>query len=65
MPTIPAAREAVPLVVCKISLDGVGEITIGEKKYMLQAGESILMPANIEHAVFAPERFKMFLVVSF
>ncbi|MBI9094550.1 MAG: cupin domain-containing protein [Sphaerochaeta sp.] len=48
-----------------IALDGVGEITIGEDKYMLQAGESILMPANIEHAVFAPERFKMFLVVSF
>lgn len=42
-----------------------GEITIGEDTYILQAGESILMPANIEHAVFAPERFKMFLVISF
>jgi quercetin dioxygenase-like cupin family protein len=48
-----------------IALDGVGEITIGEDTYILQAGESILMPANIEHAVFAPERFKMFLVISF
>ena len=48
-----------------IALDGVGEITIGDEKFMLHAGESILMPANIEHAVFAPERFKMFLVVSF
>ncbi len=48
-----------------IALDGVGEITIGGEKYILQAGESILMPANVEHAVFAPERFKMFLVVSF
>ena len=48
-----------------IVLDGVGEITIGSDTFTVLAGESIMMPANIEHAVFAPERFKMFLVVSF
>jgi len=46
-------------------LDGMGEITIGGKKYSLHSGESIVMPARKPHAVYAPERFKMFLTVVF
>jgi quercetin dioxygenase-like cupin family protein len=46
-------------------LDGKGKFTIGKKEYFLNAGESILMPAKIPHAVFAEERFKMLLTVSF
>ncbi|NCC14685.1 MAG: cupin domain-containing protein, partial [Spirochaetia bacterium] len=34
-------------------------------KFLLKAGESILMPSSVPHAIFAPERFKMFLVVIF
>ncbi|MDD3904538.1 MAG: cupin domain-containing protein [Spirochaetia bacterium] len=48
-----------------IALDGLLEVTIDEQKYMLKSGESILMPAHRPHAVFAPERCKMFLVVIF
>ncbi len=48
-----------------IALDGVGEVTIDDETFVLQAGDSILMPNNVAHAVYAPERFKMFLVVSF
>jgi len=48
-----------------IALDGTGEITIDEQKYTLNAGESIVMPAGRPHAVYAAERFKMFLVVVF
>lgn len=48
-----------------VALDGVGEITIDGTKHTLQSGEAILMPAKKPHAVFAPERFKMFLVVVF
>ncbi len=48
-----------------IALDGEGQITIDGKTHLLKSGESILMPANLPHAVFAPQRFKMFLVVSF
>ncbi len=48
-----------------IALDGRGEITIHEKKYTLNAGEAIVMPHDQPHAVYAPERFKMFLVVVF
>ena len=48
-----------------MALDGVGEITIEGEKFILNKGESIVMPANKPHAVKAVERFKMFLVVVF
>lgn len=50
------------LVFC---LDGQGEITIDDKKYILNEGESIVMPKKHPHAVFAKEKFKMLLVVVF
>ena len=48
-----------------IALEGTGEVTIDGQKHSLQAGEAIVMPAKHPHAVFAPEQFKMFLVVVF
>jgi len=44
-------------------LDGKAGITIGGKLHMLEAGEAIIMPANIPHALKAMERFKMMLVM--
>ena len=41
-------------------LDGVGEFAVGGK-----AGEALVMPATIPHAVYAVERFKMLLTVVF
>lgn len=46
-------------------LDGKAEITIGDEKFQLTKGETIVMPAGIPHALFAVEKFKMFLVVVF
>jgi quercetin dioxygenase-like cupin family protein len=46
-------------------LEGVGKYTIDGKEYILKKGEAILMPADIPHAVFAVERFKMMLTVAF
>ncbi len=48
-----------------VVLDGEGQITIGSEQFIVKAGESIVMPANKPHAVFAKEAFKMFLVVVF
>ena len=48
-----------------IALDGTGKITIDGEDYTLHTGESIIMPANRPHAVFAAEQFKMFLIVVF
>ena len=44
-------------------VDGKGEITIGGKAYIVEAGQTIIMPANISHAVKAIEKFKMVLTM--
>ena len=46
-------------------LEGTGQFTIEGKEYRCQAGESLVMPARKDHAVFAPEAFKMLLTVVF
>jgi quercetin dioxygenase-like cupin family protein len=44
-------------------VDGRGEVIIGGKSFILEAGQTIIMPANISHAVKAVERFKMVLTM--
>ena len=44
-------------------LDGSAEITIGGEPQVLSAGDMLIMPANISHALQAKERFKMLLVM--
>jgi len=46
-------------------LDGAAEIMIGEEKHVVKDGETIVMPANVSHALFAKEKFKMLLTVVF
>lgn len=46
-------------------LDGNTEITIGEEKFNLKKGETIVMPAGVPHALYAADKFKMLLVVVF
>lgn len=42
---------------------GSAEIVIGGKPIQLAAGQSIIMPANVPHAVNANERFIMLLTM--
>ena len=44
-------------------LDGVATLRIGGNDVVAKAGEVVVMPANIPHAVHATERFKMLLVM--
>jgi quercetin dioxygenase-like cupin family protein len=44
-------------------VDGKGEVVIGVKTFILTSGETIIMPANIPHAVNAVEKFKMVLTM--
>ncbi|MFY0686001.1 MAG: cupin domain-containing protein [Cyclobacteriaceae bacterium] len=44
-------------------LEGRATISIAGKAIHLNAGEAILLPANIPHAVQAPEKFKMLLTM--
>ena len=46
-------------------LEGTGRFTVGGDVFILNEGESIIMPKDIPHAVFGEEKFKMLLVVSF
>lgn len=46
-------------------LDGTGKFTVGGVEYVLEAGETLVMPKDIPHAVFGLKRFKMPLTVSF
>lgn len=46
-------------------LDGKALLTIGGTEHTAAAGQTVVMPAGIPHAVAAPERFKMLLVVVF
>ncbi|MCX5788860.1 MAG: cupin domain-containing protein [Elusimicrobia bacterium] len=42
-------------------LDGEAEIKVGGQPHRVKAGQMILMPAGIPHALRAVERFKMVL----
>ena len=46
-------------------LDGKGKFTVGGVEYILEKGETLIMPKGIPHAVFGLEQFKMQLIVSF
>jgi quercetin dioxygenase-like cupin family protein len=46
-------------------LDGVAGVTIADKDYTVSAGETIIMPAGISHAVMANEQMKFLLTVVF
>ena len=46
-------------------LEGTGQFTVNGEVHQLKQGETLLMPAKIPHAVFAPEPFKMMLTVVF
>ena len=44
-------------------IEGSAEVIIDGNPHLVSAGESIIMPANITHAVNAIERFKMVLIM--
>jgi len=44
-------------------VEGQAEIVINGVTYKVLAGESVIMPANITHAVNAVEKFKMILTM--
>ncbi|HAP79776.1 MAG TPA: cupin domain-containing protein [Ruminococcus sp.] len=46
-------------------LEGTGKFTVGGEVFILNEGETLIMPKGIPHSVFGEERFKMQLVVSY
>jgi quercetin dioxygenase-like cupin family protein len=45
------------------AIDGRGQLTIGSRQVNVAAGELVIMPGNVPHAVAADERFKMLLTM--
>ena len=46
-------------------LEGTGRFTVGGVEHIVHAGEALVMPARIPHAVYALEPFKWVLTVIF
>lgn len=44
-------------------LDGEAQIKVGGEVHTTKAGEMIIMPAGVPHALFARHRFKMLLTM--
>lgn len=46
-------------------LEGTGKFTVGGKEHICKAGDVLIMPAKVPHAVYAVEDFKWMLTVVF
>ncbi|MFW6457160.1 MAG: cupin domain-containing protein [Planctomycetota bacterium] len=44
-------------------IEGEVELSIGGEEVRAEAGELVLMPADVPHAVSAPQKFKMLLTM--
>ncbi len=45
-------------------LEGVGKFTVDEEIFILNEGETLIMPKDVPHSVYGEEKFKMQLIVS-
>ncbi len=57
------SEHTAPFDATVLILDGAARITIGEKDVHARAGECVIMPANVPHALRAEQRFKMLLIM--
>ncbi len=57
------SEHSAPFDAFVLVLDGAAELTIAGETVRACAGQIVLMPANVPHAVAAPERFKMLLLM--
>ena len=57
------SEHSAPFDAFALITEGKGRITINKVDNDLNAGQFIVMPANIPHAVQAMEKFKMMLVM--
>ena len=53
------SEHTTPFDAMVLIVDGKAEIIINGQSHMLESGESIIMPANVSHALRAVEKFKI------
>ena len=57
------SEHTAPYDALVIVLEGEADIPVGGVLHHLKAGQMIIMPANVPHAVHPTTRFKMMLVM--
>ncbi len=57
------SEHSAPFNAMVVVLDGQAEIKIAGELNKVGTGEMIIMPANVPHAVDAPQDFKMLLIM--
>lgn len=57
------SEHTTPYDALVLIVDGKADIIINGVSNVLENGETIIMPANIPHALNAPEKFKMVLTM--
>lgn len=57
------SEHTAPFDAMVLVLDGEAEMVIGGEKVTANAGQTVLMPANVPHAVNANQRVKFLLVM--
>jgi quercetin dioxygenase-like cupin family protein len=57
------STHSAPFDAFVLVVEGAVQLTIGGKKVTARAGEAVVMPANVPHAVKALGKFKMLLVM--
>lgn len=57
------SEHTAPFDAAVLVVDGRALWTVGGREIEVRAGQFLVMPANVPHAVRAPERFKMLLTM--
>jgi quercetin dioxygenase-like cupin family protein len=57
------SEHTVPFDALVYIVDGEADVVVASNKLHLKQGEMTIMPANKPHAVRAPKRFKMLLIM--
>lgn len=57
------SEHTAPFDALLLILEGRAQVRVGGDEHVVPGGSTILLPANVPHAVRAPERFKMLLVM--
>jgi len=57
------SEHTAPFDATVVNLEGEADIVIGGKTHRVKAGEMIIMPAGVPHALSAVTQFKMLLVM--
>jgi quercetin dioxygenase-like cupin family protein len=57
------SEHTAPYDALVLVLEGEADVTVSGRRFHLRAGETLLVPAREPHAVQAPARFKMLLVM--